>query len=277
MLDGMDDGAASTVPWLLLGAVLGIALLALVTTLAALAVRRRAARPTHEPEQDDLATFLEHPPGSPGARPAAAAGWASLAAAPEQAPPAEPRFGNRMLGALAGAAASLLLLVGAATALAAADRSPEAAAPPSGPSGAEARLTFGGLVLERRAVGVTATYPRVEVTMDGAETVAFVELPTWNCLTDEAPADPEAAGCIRSLSEFAELATPELEVTSEDDSVRLTGDFATYLRPNGSASEPTGRTYRLTVTASAGDPAEGAIELGDDNARIEDGELRLGD
>ena len=39
-----------------------------------------------------------------------------------------------------------------------------------------------------------------------------MELPTFNCLTDHAPADPVAAGCLRSLTEHGDLATPELEV-----------------------------------------------------------------
>ena len=43
-------------------------------------------------------------------------------------------------------------------------------------STAEARLTFGGIVLERRAVGVTATYPQVKVTTDGEDAA-----PTWCC------------------------------------------------------------------------------------------------
>jgi hypothetical protein len=277
MLSAMDDGATSTVTWLVLGAVLGIALVALVTLLAVLAARRRAPRPAPEAERDDLATFLEHPPGSPGAPPAAGSGWAPLAPLPEPDPGPAPRLAGRTLGALAGAAAAVLVLVGVVAALAAAGSPPQEDEPAPEPDGVAARLAFGGVVLERRAVGVTATYPRVEVTTDGDATVATVELPTWNCLTDQAPADPEAAGCTRSVTEVAELSTPELEVTGEDGEVRLTGDFATSLHANGSPPEPTGRTYRITVTASAGDPAEGVIELGDDSAHIEDGDVRLGD
>src|SRR5688572_8685241 len=83
-LGGADTTAAqampSTLPWLVLGAVLGIGLRFLVGFL--LFLRRRSTdRPPPLPEQDDLPGFLEHPPGSPGAPAAAGAGWPALAPA----------------------------------------------------------------------------------------------------------------------------------------------------------------------------------------------------
>jgi hypothetical protein len=258
---------------------------------------------------DDLPGFLEHPPGSPGSPSPAAAGWPVLSAAPPVEPrpaplpePSGPERSRRQTGlALAALSVTALLLVGVAAALAvAAQRSrtdPEATAAPAGdtdpapssivPSqpgalatssvtpgrnGTEARLTLGGIVLERRAVGVTATYPRFEVTSDGEHAVAHVELPTFNCLTDHAPADPVAAGCLRSLTEYGDLTTPELEVSRDGDRVRVSGRFPTYLRPNGTPPVWTGRVYELTVSAEprAGDPDEGPVpatgvlELGPD-------------
>ena len=116
--------------------------------------------------------------------------------------------------------------------------------------GAAARLTFGGVVLEPRAVGVTATYPVVEVSVDGDDARARVEFPTFNCLSDEAPADPVAAGCTRSVTEYADLASPDLVVDRVGEGLRVTGRFPTELRPNGSAPVPTGRVYELVITAA---------------------------
>ena len=115
------------------------------------------------------------------------------------------------------------------------------------------RLTFGGIVLERRAVGVTATYPQVTVTSDGEEAVAHVELPTFNCLTDQAPADPVAAGCVASLTESADLATPELTVTRD-------GGRRAHLRPvpdRPAAERGTARTDRPRLRA--GDQRRAAL------------------
>jgi hypothetical protein len=261
---------------------------------------------------DDLPGFLEHPPGSPGSPSPAAAGWPALSASPSAEPPRAPlteppapERGRRQTGlALAALSVTALLLVGVGAALAVAaqrartdpevtaalasdaDPAPSPTAPSQaaeagalatssvapGRTGTKARLTFGGIVLERRAVGVTATYPRIELTSDGDHAVAHVELPTFNCLTDHAPADPVAAGCLRSLTEHGDLATPELEVSRHGDRVRVSGRFPTYLRPNGTPPVWTGRVYGLTVSAEpgAGDPDEGpvpatgALELGPD-------------
>lgn len=316
MLGGMDR--ASTTPWLVLGAALAVVLLGLVLLVAVQVLRgatRRLPDPmTSEPQAlaDDLPGFLEHPPGSPGSPSAAAAGWSALTApsAPAAAPPPNRRPTVRALAALGVTA---LLLVGVAAALAIAVRTPagEATVAPSRPTaaeppdpgdrragaladvspdpgrdGLETRLTFGGIVLERRAVGVTATYPVVRVSSDGEDSVAHIELPTFNCLTDEAPEDPVAAGCHVSLTEYADLAAPRLEMSRDGDRVRLSGAFPTYLRPNGTPPEWTGHVYELTVTVEprSGDPddgpvpAAGVLELGADRARTagEDDELRFG-
>jgi hypothetical protein len=145
-----------------------------------------------------------------------------------------------------------------------------------------ASLTFAGLVLERHAVGVTVTYPGVTVTTaggDGAPALAHVVLPTYNCLGVEAPADPVAAGCVRSTTEYADLPTPGLTVLREDDGLRITGTFPTYTRPNGTPPAWTGRAYALTVTvqplgerpdadapAGAPVPAAAVVHLGTDRA-----------
>jgi hypothetical protein len=310
-LAGMDVAAAQaaspTAPWLVLGGVLAVVLLALVGLVAVLVLGRPARRtPDPLPDEppaaaDDLPDFLEHPPGSPGAPSAAAAGWPVLTGVavpprPAPPPPAGPERRRRpAVVALAAMAVTTLLLVGVAVALAVAAQpagtgaeSSPAADPTPTPDvdGLEARLTFGGIVLERRAVGVTATYPQVTVTSDGGEAVAHVVLPTFNCLTDRAPADPVAAGCVVSLTEYADLAAPELTVTRDGDGARISGRFPTYLRPNGAPAEGTGHAYDLAVSVAprSGDPDEGPVpaagglELGADRTRTtgEDDELRFG-
>lgn len=135
---------------------------------------------------------------------------------------------------------------------------PTAAGPPAagdladdtvalGRRGAGASLLFSGIVLEPRAVGLTVSYPSVNLTTDGERSVAHVALPTWNCLTTAPPVDPVAAGCLPTPTEYADLSAPDLTVTGEDGTLRLTGLFPTYTRPNGSAPAYTGRSYRLTV------------------------------
>ncbi|MGY1623486.1 hypothetical protein ACI789_14920 [Geodermatophilus sp. SYSU D00965] len=153
---------------------------------------------------------------------------------------------------------------------------------PLGADGVTATLGFGGVVVEEHAVGVTVAYPTVSVTAAGdpAEdgvALAHVRFPTWNCLTDTAPADPEAAGCVRSRTEYADLPSPALTVTREGDDVRLTGRFPTYTRPIGTAPAYTGRVYELTVTVSPAAEvrhgraaAEGTLFLGTDRATTVD-------
>jgi len=297
MLDGMDiPGAAAgtaTAPWLVLGAVLGVLLVLLAGLVAALVLRRRnPGPPAHGPaaddRRDDLPGFLESPPGSGAGPTVPQTGWAALTApiAPAAPPPARGR--RDAVVVLAAMAVTALLLVGAAAAVAATSgpggrRDPHTRGhEPAARDAAAARLTFGGVVLEPRAVGVTATYPVVEVTTDGERSRATVEFPTFNCLAAEAPADPVAAGCTRSLPEYAELASPDLEVQRDGDGLRISGLFPTELRPNGSAPTPTGRAYDLRITVTpAGEgrgwqPADGVLELGPDRAVTTAGEIRSG-
>ncbi|UOY01246.1 hypothetical protein [Blastococcus sp. PRF04-17] len=288
-LAGSEQAASSTLPWLVLGAVLGLALLALVALLTALVVRRRADRPPPPPERhDDLPAFLEHPPGSPGARTSAGSGWPALAALPAVGPAtgARPRPATRTPALLAAACAVVLIGVGTAAALATVDRDrPDVADRAPERHGVEARLAFEGVVLERRAVGVTVTYPRLTLTSDRGRTTARLELPTHNCLSDRAPGDPVAAGCVRSQTLSAELTEPELRVDRDGEAVRVSGRFPIHLRPNGTPPEPTGAAYEVVVTVEPrpGEddagwvPADGTVELGDDRAPATGGsELRLG-
>jgi hypothetical protein len=288
MLGPMDipTAAAGTapVPWLVLGVVLGVLLVLLAGLTAALVLRRRAAAPppadADEPE-DDLPGFLESPPGSgPGGAPAPA-GWAALTATPAAAPvPVPTRRGRRdTVVVLAAMAVTAALLIGTAAVVAATSRSEDRRGQHDGDrssraqDGAAARLTFGGVVLEPRAVGVTATYPVVEITVDGDETRAQVEFPTFNCLSGAAPADPVAAGCTPAVTEYADLTSPDLVVSREGAGLRVSGRFPTELRPNGSAPVPTGRVYDLEITAAPADgevargwrPAEGVLHLGQES------------
>jgi hypothetical protein len=175
-------------------------------------------------------------------------------------------------------AGTALLLVGAAAAVAAAS-GPGASAAASASAvrtgnATDARLTFGGVVLEPRAVGVTATYPVVEISSDGDRSRAQVRFPTFNCLTGEAPADPVAAGCTPTLTEYAELASPDLGVAADGDGLVVTGHFPTETRPNGGPPERTGRVYELRISvtpagppsADGWRPARGVLELGSGRA-----------
>jgi hypothetical protein len=159
-----------------------------------------------------------------------------------------------------------------------------AASVPIGDDGALARLSFEGLVLERKAVGITAAYPLVSTTsagVPGGPALAHVVLPVWNCLTDTAPDDPEAAGCRRLPTEYAELPSPALSVTDDGEGLRISGRFPTYLRPNGTAPEWTGRVYPLAVHVQPdGEGATGTLHLGTERAESVDdprlSELRRG-
>jgi hypothetical protein len=85
-----------------------------------------------------------------------------------------------------------------------------------------------------------------------------------------------AAGCARSLTEYADLTDPQLQVSRDGDRLDLVGLFPTYTRPNGSAPGYTGRAYQLTaaitaerdVTAPAagGSVAAGVVRIGLDTA-----------
>jgi hypothetical protein len=140
---------------------------------------------------------------------------------------------------------------------------------PLGPGDLAARLTFDGIVLERQPVGVTVTYPSVSVTTHGGRGLAHLRLPTFNCLTADVPSDPVAAGCVPSVTQYADLPTPALDVTVDGTRLSLQGRFPTYLRHNGTAPTYTGSVYDVTVTAAAGArlgpglfAANGALSLG---------------
>ena len=147
---------------------------------------------------------------------------------------------------------------------------------PSGRGDTAARLAFGGLILERRAVGVTVTYPGLSVTTRGDQALVHLMLPTFNCLTPDPPADPGAAGCTPSVTEYADLPTPALRMSRNGTGLVLQGRAATYLRPNGSPPEYTGRVYDLTVTVTAGrrlgkdrSVADGVVTMGSGTARTD--------
>jgi hypothetical protein len=256
-----------------LGVVLGLLGVALAALAAYVVARRAGPRPPTPsgPEAgDDLPGFLEFPPGTAAAPAPASAGWAVLAPPPVRAvPPSRGRDHRLALGAMAAVG---VLLIALAVALLTGDDDSrphrhgrdDAARDRAGTAdGVAARLTFRGVVLERHAVGITATYPGLEVSSDGERALAHLELPTFHCLTDQAPEDPVAAGCRRSVTEYADLDSPGLTLTGSGDRLRLAGDFATYLRPDGGTPEPTGRVYEVDVSAvSDGGTVEGTLDLG---------------
>jgi hypothetical protein len=301
MLTRMDiHGPAATgtgaVPWLVLVVVLGVALVVCAGLVTALVLRRgstasaAAAEPPAAGAQDDLPRFLEFPPGAGTA--AAPTGWAALTPPPVPAsdverPAPAARTRRNTVVVLTAMSLTALLLLGIAAAVGAATRADgrhgqragSATTPRGAPDGVTARLTFGGLVLEPRAVGVTATYPAVEVSTGGDRARARVEFPTFNCLSAAAPVDPVAAGCTPSVTQYAELRSPDLVVISDGNGFRVAGRFPTEVRPNGSAPVPTGRVYELRITVTPADgtapdgwqPADGVLELGSARAETVDG------
>jgi hypothetical protein len=149
---------------------------------------------------------------------------------------------------------------------------PATRAEPVGPDVA-ARAAFGTVLLERRAVGVTVTRPTISASRDRAGALAHVLLPTYNCLLPEPPPDPEAAGCARAATEYADATGPDLRMTRDGDRVELAGRFATYTKPAGGPPQHTGRSYRLSAVLTAAGPerdgvtpASGVLRLGDGNA-----------
>jgi hypothetical protein len=292
MLGAMDIPAASatsTAPWLVLGLSLGALLVLLAGLGVALAVRRTGRTRSRDASagpagpaaagyrEDDLPGFLESPPGAGPVAAPPRTGWAALvtAAAAQATPsPPAPRGRRDTVVVLTAMAVTTLLLIGAAAAIAVASRAPEAATSRAHGPEVDARLTFAGVVLEQRPVGITATYPALEVTADGGRARVHVEFPTFNCLTGEAPEDPVAAGCVRSVTEYADVTSPDVVVDRTGDGLRISGRFPTHLQPNGGPPAPTGRVYELRVTATATDgrspegwrPAEGVLELGSGRA-----------
>jgi hypothetical protein len=126
-----------------------------------------------------------------------------------------------------------------------------------GEHGVTASVAFTGIVLEQRAVGLTVTYPSMSVSTDGRRSLAHVRLPTFNCLTTAPPPDPLAAGCVRSLTEYADLAGPQLQVVRDGGRLDVAGLFPTYTRANGSPPAYTGRAYQLSAAITDEGPAVG--------------------
>jgi hypothetical protein len=302
MLRAMTIPGAAAGLLLAAGLALGVLLVLLLAPVRARRRSRPATPPPPDSPDDDLPGFLAAPPGSDGRPAAPRSGWAVLSASPEPPTPApRPRAARPAL--IAGLAALLLLAASVAVIATAGTRRPAPAAGsdaaplpavptapspgepgagalaaadlPATPSGIRADLTFGGIVLERRAVGVTAAYPHVRVSDEGGAALAHVELVTFNCLADAVPPDPVAAGCSRVVPEYAELTSPALRVTrSGAGGLALSGRFPTYVRPNGTPAAWTGEVYELRVEVSPRStarpgidmPATGFLRLGDDRA-----------
>jgi hypothetical protein len=147
---------------------------------------------------------------------------------------------------------------------------------PMGRSDTSARLEFAGLVLERQAVGVTVTYPGSSLSTSGNRALVHLRLPTWNCLTADAPSDPAEAGCVPSVTEYGDLPTPALRMARDGNRLVLEGRIPTYTRPNGSAPVYTGRVYDLALTVSPGRRlaanravAEAVLTLGSESSRTD--------
>ncbi|WP_166486594.1 hypothetical protein [Blastococcus saxobsidens] len=280
----------SPAAWLLLGLVLGV-LAAVTVVVGVAALRRRPDRTGQRPlgtsadgapgQVDDLADFLEHPPGSrPGE--SQPSGWATLAPPPPPAPATRAGHGRALLP-LAAMCLAALTVVGTTAAVVAGTRTADRVPPRVAGAPGEVRdrdsgedptvvadLVVGGLVLEPRAVGVTAAYPELRLRSEGDTASVELRLPTYNCLTATPPPDPVAAGCAAALVEHADLGPSDLRVERRGDRLTLRGRAATVTRPAGSAPEPTGRVYALELTvAPRGEPAE-------DGTRKAAGELRLG-
>lgn len=282
----------SPAAWLLLGLVLGV-LAAVTVVVGVAALRRRPDRTGHRPpgalaggapgQVDDLADFLEHPPGSRPGKPQPS-GWATLAPPPPPAPAPTTQAGHgRALLPLAAMCLAALTVVGTTAAIVAATRTADRV--PYRASGAPdevrtrdsgqdspvvADLVVGGLVLEPRAVGVTAAYPELRLRAEGDTASMELRLPTYNCLTATPPPDPVAAGCVAALVEHAALGPSDLRVERRGDRLTLRGRAATVTHPAGAAPEPTGRVYALELTvAPRGEPTE-------DGTRKAAGELTIG-
>lgn len=121
---------------------------------------------------------------------------------------------------------------------------------PPGPGYTRARMSFGGVVLEQQAVGSTVTRPAAGLTTSGRQALLHLRLPTWNCLAPEVPDDPAAAGCVPSVTEYGDLPSPALSMSSDGNSLLVQGRVPTYTRPNGSPPVYTGRAYEVTLTVS---------------------------
>ncbi|MGY1835174.1 hypothetical protein ACI79P_08700 [Blastococcus sp. SYSU DS0510] len=270
----MDVGTASV----------GIALGAVVVALALAwaGSTRDRARDRSRARVDDLADFLEHPPGT-REEPPRAAGWVGLA--PEPPAPLSGATARRWWVA-AGAAVTALALAGAVVVATGGDGGRSTLPVATRPAGQEpdagtleADLAFAGLVLEQRAVGITAAYPEAQLTTGGDGTRLTIRLPTYNCLAAVAPPDPEAAGCVAAAVEQGTVQTPDLRLERSGGRLLLSGELATWTDPTGSPPEPTGRVYPLQLTLSPGDQVAaggwrdvlGRLELGTESAPADEG------
>jgi hypothetical protein len=284
MLDGMDSSAATAPLVVLGGAGLGLLLVALAAVLLLRPGRRRPA-PSSAVE-DDLPAFHAHPPGSPGApaRTGTVGGHVPLtttrgALAPMEGRPGPDGGGGVARFALGLAALALALIAAAAAVALPSARAGSTTAPAeASKSGAitGARLSFGSVVLEQQAVGVTMTRPVAGLSTSGRRALLHLRLPTWNCLAPEAPDDPAGAGCVPSVTEFGDLAFPAPPPSSDGRSLLVRGRVPTYTRPNGSGPVYTGRVYDVTLTVSPGRRlgpgryvAEGVLTLGSGTARTD--------
>ena len=256
----MDISAAGwrpTLPWLVLGVVAGVALV----LLAGLADRPAAAPADRSPPPDAGAGRVpgRRPARLPGVPARRGTGGRRLPAGrcsrrsrhpPVAAPPRHRRRdalvvlgGDGRHGAAAGRGWSLRSPARAARTTGARPPRPASAAPARGgrrpahlrrrgPRAARGRR-------HRHLPGRRGHRPTATGPGRGSE------FPTFNCLTAEAPADPVAAGCTPTLTEYAELASPDLAVA--DDGRRPAcsrGRFPTETRPNGSPPAPTGPGLR---------------------------------
>ncbi|MGY1915484.1 hypothetical protein [Blastococcus sp. SYSU DS0973] len=279
--------ASTSAAWLVVGVVLGV--LAVGAVVAGVAAARRRSgtagdRPAGAPDGrvDDLADFLAHPPGTRPEAPAST-GWATLAPTPPVGPPPRDEERRRAHLPLAVLCVAALALVGTAAAIAAGSRSGDEPTPaqprspepvPTAGGATDDRLVadvaVAGLVLEPRAVGITAAYPELQLTSDDGTARLELRLPTYNCLAAEPPPDPVAAGCVATPVEHATLGPEQLLIERDGDRLTVRGHAATATHPGGSPPEPTGRVYQLELSlAPSGTPAA-------DGSRPAVGTLRLG-
>jgi hypothetical protein len=283
MLGGMNSSAAIA-PLVVLG-VAGLGLVLVVLTAVLLKRPTVATRPA---SVDDLPGFFTRPPASPRA---ASRGGEVLLAPPgtpdalarpvvvpdPAAPPGDD--GRSVVRFLLLLAALALALICAAAAAALPSARADRAAPPPSPvvvPHTDARLSFGGMVLEQQVVGATLTRPAASLSTSGRRTVLHLRLPTWNCLAPDLPDDPAAAGCISSVTQYGDLRSPALSTSSDGKVLVAHGQVRTYTRPNGSGPVATGRVYDLTLTVHPGRRlgvgqyvAVGVLTLGSGTARTD--------
>ena len=106
-----------------------------------------------------------------------------------------------------------------------------------------------------------------------------MEFPTFNCLTAEAPADPVAAGCTRSVTEYAELASPDLvRRPGRRRPARSAAGSRPSCGPTAARRTPTGRAYDAADhrrpparrPGADGGPPTACCELGPDARTVDE-------